>query len=137
MAPPCNLASYDAATSRNCLRLLGAEFAHAARMSSINQQQAEQYHQNFSGPDAVAKIRELAEGASTCFFCTAITTGAPISTRPMAVQQVDDEGCLWFLCAIDSQQNAQLAQDDLVQLMFQGSSHSDFLTLHGRATVTT
>jgi general stress protein 26 len=106
-------------------------------MTSINQRQPEQNHQNLAGPDAVAKIRELAEGAGTCFFCTAITTGAPIPTRPMAVQQVDDEGSLWFLSAIDSQQNAQLAQDDSVQLMFQGSSHSDFLTLHGRATVTT
>jgi general stress protein 26 len=106
-------------------------------MTSINQQQPEQNHQNLAGPDAVAKIRELAEAAGACFFCTAITTGAPIPTRPMAVQKVDDEGSLWFLSAIDSQQNAQLAQDDAVQLMFQGSSYSEFLTLHGRATVTT
>jgi general stress protein 26 len=106
-------------------------------MSSINQQQPEQNHQDLVGADAVSKIRELVKQAETCFFCTGIATGKAVSTRPMTVQDVDDQGTLWFLSASDSQQNRDLMHDSAVQLMFQGSAHADFLTLYGHATVTT
>ena len=53
----------------------------------------------------------------------------------MAVQKVDDEGFLWFLSASDSAHNAEIVKDSAVQLLFQGSSHSDFLTLYGTATI--
>ncbi len=104
-------------------------------MSSINRNQPEDNHENLSGPAGVAKIRELVKDAKTCFFCTAIRKGQAVPTRPMSVQEVDDQGRLWFLSASDSSQNEQLASDPAVQLMFQGSSHSDFLTLYGQATV--
>lgn len=104
-------------------------------MNSINQQQPEQPHEDLGGAAAVAKIKELVDKAPTCFFCTAITTGKEVATRPMAVQQVDDEGCLWFLSATDSHQNRDIAADANVQLMFQGSPHSDFLVLYGHATL--
>lgn len=105
-------------------------------MSSINQQQPEKNHQNLLGKEAIEKIRELVDQAQTCFFCTAITTGQAVATRPMAVQEVDDAGTLWFLSASDSHQNRELTRDSAVQLMFQGSAHSDFLMLYGRATIT-
>ena len=73
--------------------------------------------------------------AKSCFFCTAIGSGHAVATRPMAVQQVDDQGALWFLSADDSHKNRELARDASVQLMFQGSAHSDFLSLYGRAEV--
>ena len=103
--------------------------------SSINKNQPENNHEDLAGPGAVAKIRELAEGA-TGYFCTAIQTGKRVETRPMSVRQVDDHGHLWFLSASDSTQNEQLAADNYAQLMFQGKSHSDFLTLYGTVTVT-
>ena len=108
-----------------------------AAMNSINQQQEEAHHEDLRGAEALAKLRELVKQASTGFLCTAITTGKPFQTRPMAVQEVDDEGCLWFLSASDSGQNAEIAADPTVQLLFQGSAHSDFLTIHGRATIST
>lgn len=104
-------------------------------MNSINQQQPEDNHEDLSGAPAVAKVRELVKQASSCFFCTAITAGKPVPTRPMTVQEVDDHGRLWFLSASDSHQNREIAADPAVQLLFQGSSHSDFLTLYGRATI--
>lgn len=104
-------------------------------MSSINEEQPEQHVENLYGAEAVEKIRELVKQASSCFFCTAITTGQAVSTRPMSVRQVDDQGRLWFLSASDSTQNAELAADPAVQLMFQGSPSSDFLTLYGHASI--
>lgn len=104
-------------------------------MDSINQQQPEQNHEDLLGPEAVAKIRELVKKAESCFFCTALQTGRAAQTRPMAVQEVDDRGRLWFLSASDSHKNQELAADPTVQLMFQGSPHSDFLMLYGSARV--
>ena len=54
----------------------------------------------------------------------------------MAVQDVDDDGNLWFLSADDSHKNQELKSDQHVQLLFQGSSYSDFLTLYGITTIT-
>jgi general stress protein 26 len=104
-------------------------------MNSINANQPEDNHEDLSGDDAVAKIRELVKQASSCFFCTAIEQGRPIPTRPMTVQEVDEQGRLWFLSASDSGQNAEIERDSAVQLLFQGSPHSDFLTIYGHATI--
>ncbi len=114
---------------------VGAEFAAHGIMNSINQNQPEDTHEDLQGKPAVEKIRELVKQAQTCFFCTAIVSNKAVKTRPMAVQEVDDQGRLWFLSASDSGQNQEVAMDPAVQLLFQGSPHSDFLTLYGRATV--
>jgi general stress protein 26 len=107
-------------------------------MSSINREQPEQNHADLTGADALDKLRELVKKASTCFFCTGlINDGGPIPTRPMTVQDVDDDGCLWFLSASDSEQNAQIADHHTVQLMFQGGAHAGFLTIYGHAAITT
>lgn len=53
----------------------------------------------------------------------------------MSVQKIDEEGNLWFLSAKDSHKNQELLVDPYVQLLFQGSHYSDFLTLYGDATI--
>jgi general stress protein 26 len=104
-------------------------------MDSINKNQPEQNRADLSGRDAIQKIKQLVEKAETCFFCTGAATGDSSAARPMAVQQVDDAGNLWFLSADDSHKNQEVACDSGVTLYFQGSAHSDFLMLVGSATV--
>lgn len=104
-------------------------------MDSINKQQPEDNRDDLRGPEAGEKIRELAEKASTCFFCTNVATTDPMKVRPMSVQKVDDAGNLYFLSADDSYKNAEIAVDNRVQLLFQGSAHSDFLSVNGVATI--
>src|SRR5690349_9882044 len=98
-------------------------------MNSIDQQQPEENRENLSGAEAVEKIKELAGKTQTCFFNTDLKSGRAAATRPMSVQQIDDEGNLWFLSAVDSHKNAEIKKDNRVQLLFMGSAHSDFLTL--------
>src|SRR5688572_6036436 len=105
-------------------------------MNSINQNQPEHNRADLQGAAAIARIREMAEGHS-CFFCTNIRSVTSSGARPMSVLQVDEKGSLWFLSAKDSVKNQQLKNDSEVQLYFQGSTHSDFLELHGYATVST
>lgn len=103
-------------------------------MNSINQQQIEQNTRNLEGKEAIEKIKELISKSSTCFFCSDIKTGVPFSVRPMSVQKVDDQGHLWFLSADDSHKDQEVQKDPFVQLLFQGSAHSDFLNIYGKAT---
>jgi general stress protein 26 len=104
-------------------------------MDSINRQQLEANHEDLTARDAVEKMRALIRKSPSCFFCTAAATGESDGVRPMSVQQVDDDGNLWFLSAADSHKNIELATDPTVDLYFQGSAHSDFLHVRGRTTV--
>jgi general stress protein 26 len=104
-------------------------------MDSINKQQKEENHKDLMGSEAGRKIKELATKNNTCFFCTNIITGQPIKVRPMSVQKVDEEGRFYFLSANDSHKNMEIQSDHNVQMLFQGSAHSDFLSIYGTATV--
>ncbi len=106
-------------------------------MDSINKQQSEENYKDLHGTEAGKKIKELAGKTNTCFFCTGITTGKPLTVRPMAVQKMDEQGNFWFLSASDSHKNQDLKTDNAVQLLFQGSAHSDFLSVYGTAAVST
>ncbi|MEP6466969.1 MAG: pyridoxamine 5'-phosphate oxidase family protein [Parafilimonas sp.] len=90
---------------------------------------------NIANKEAVEKIKTLAEKAQTCLFCTKIETGKAFSTRPMSAQKVDDNGNIWFLSDKDSLKNMEIKDDDNVQLLFSGSSHSDFLSVYGKASI--
>jgi len=104
-------------------------------MDSINQQQPEQNRVDLSGAKAVEKMKQLVEKAETCFFCTGVTSSGSPGTRPMSVQEVDEQGNLWFLSAADSHKNEELSRDRSVRLYFQASAHSGFVTLNGTASV--
>lgn len=103
-------------------------------MSSINQQQPEQNHKDLEYSEAIKKIKELCEN-KTCFFCTSLVKDKPFETRPMHVLKIEDDGTFLFLSADDSKLNLEILMDDAVQLLFQGSAHSDFVNVYGHASV--
>ena len=103
-------------------------------MDSINKNQPEKNRENLLGTEAIEKIKLLAKKASSCFLCTNIN-GGNFSTRPMSVEKVDDEGNFWFLSSSDSNKNKEISIDASVQLLFQGSAHSDFMSINGRAEI--
>ena len=106
-------------------------------MDSINKNQPEHNHEDLNSQDAVKKIQDMAKQSSSCFFSTAIATGESGGTRPMSPQKIDEFGNLWFLSPKDSHKNAEIAQNPEVKLYFQGSAHSDFLYLIGKASIST
>ena len=81
-------------------------------MDSINKQQEEENIKDLQGKEAIKKMKELVNISEACFFCTDLNkVGVPLSIRPMSVQQVDDEGNLWFLSAKDSHKNEELSNE--------------------------
>ncbi|HST44822.1 MAG TPA: pyridoxamine 5'-phosphate oxidase family protein [Luteimonas sp.] len=105
-------------------------------MDSINRNQPEHNKEDLAAADAVSRIREMSDDADSCFFCT---TPLPDSetggTRPMAIQEADGAGALWFLSASDSHKNAEIQADPAVRLYLQSSKHSGFLVLDGHASI--
>lgn len=93
-------------------------------------------HKDLFSSEAVAKIKELAEDIKMCMFCTELAE-RPIPTRPMAVQEVDDKGNLWFISSAQSNKNFEIKHDDSVQLIFAKNADSHFLSVYGNATIYT
>ena len=53
---------------------------------------------NLTHQEAIDKFKELVKHESTCLFTTGFTQ-VPLTTRPMSVQKVCDQGNFWFLSA--------------------------------------
>ena len=104
-------------------------------MNSINRNQPEKNREDLSGAEAVQRIKDVVDKAKTCFFRTGASSGESEGVRPMNVREVDDAGHLWFLMASDSHTVAEINRQSHVDLLFQGSAHSDFLHLVGTASL--
>jgi len=99
-------------------------------MSHQDQETTHDLHEQ----EAIDKMRELIKHNNICLFTTRLSE-TPFQTRPMSIQEVDDDGCLWCFSADDSDKNHQLIEDDRVQLFFANPNQSEFMSVFGRATV--
>jgi len=91
-------------------------------------------YQNLSNQEALDKLKELAEDVRMCMFCTAVKE-LPFQTRPMATQEVDAHGNIWFFSAADSDKNMEIKQDDQVQLLYAKQSDNHYLSVYGHADI--
>lgn len=89
---------------------------------------------NLSSTEAVQKIRDLTEAASVCLFATALDR-QPVAVRPMGIQQVDEEGNLWFFSNKFSDKNEHITANSKVQLFFSNKNDYEFLTIYGDAVI--
>ncbi|MBI2723057.1 MAG: pyridoxamine 5'-phosphate oxidase family protein [Bacteroidetes bacterium] len=89
---------------------------------------------NYTGPEAVKKLKDLAQSARICMFLT-FKAVKPLPCRPMALQQVDEEGTLYFFSEKTSNTNTEIATDPSVQLFFENRGSSEYLSVYGNATI--
>jgi general stress protein 26 len=89
---------------------------------------------DLSAEQSSKKIMEIATAARVCMFSTNVGEFPP-HTCPMSLQDIDEHGVLYFLSAIESGKNADLARDGRVTLSFQHDGKQQFLSLAGHATV--
>jgi general stress protein 26 len=92
--------------------------------------------ENLSNTDAVEKLKELAEKAQTFMFTTSIQTDYP-TTRPMTVQEVDEEGRIWFISSAESHNVDEIKESNRVQLYFSNTGKYEFLYVLGEASLHT
>ena len=89
---------------------------------------------DLTNEEAIKKMKELAEAAGNCFFTTNINDATP-HTRPMALQEVCDQGNLWFISSSESHKNEEISNDAKVQLYFQNNSKYEYLYILGQASI--
>jgi general stress protein 26 len=89
---------------------------------------------NLWNDEAIEKLKELATKEITCLFTTNLGE-LPLTARPMATQQVDDQGNLWFLSRDDSDKNSEIQGDNRVQLFYSNKGNAEFLSVYGRASI--
>ncbi len=89
---------------------------------------------NLANEEAIVKIKELVKDATTCMFVTRLSQ-QPLSSRPMAAQQVDEEGNIWFLSSRYSEKNSEIEHDEHVQLFFSNNSKYEYLSVYGEAEI--
>lgn len=92
--------------------------------------------ENLSDQEARVKLKEIAEDCRMCMFVTNLSS-VPAASRPMSIQEVDDEGAIWFISSSDSDKNKEIASDNRVQLYFQNNGSAEYLSIYGEASVFT
>ena len=89
---------------------------------------------DLAGKEAVAKLKKLAEDVRICMFCTDLSK-LPINARPMSVQEVDEEGNIWFMSSQKSNKNFEIKEDKRVQLLFAKMSDAHYMSVFGDAFI--
>lgn len=92
--------------------------------------------ENLSNREAIKKLKELAEKAQTFMFTTSIQSDYP-TTRPMTVQEVDEEGRIWFISSSESHNVDEIRENNRVQLYFSNTGKYEFLYVLGEASLHT
>lgn len=92
--------------------------------------------ENLTQKEAIKKIKELSENARVCMFATELDR-LPVNSRPMSLQETDDNGNLWFISSETSNKNFEIKEDNRVQLYFMNNSDSEYLSVYGEAFVYT
>lgn len=92
--------------------------------------------QNLYGPDAVAKLKEMAEDIDFAMMATALSE-KPIHMVPMSTKKVDEQGRIWFLSGKDSQHNSNLQKHRDVHLIYSDSGSMQFLNVYGTVEIST
>lgn len=90
--------------------------------------------ENLNSTEAIKKLKELSESARICMFCTDLES-LPLKTRPMSLQETDDEGNLWFISSTESNKNFEITEDNRVQLMFMKNDSSEYVSVYGKAYI--
>lgn len=75
--------------------------------------------------DGVAKVAELVDDARICMFTTMTADGRHVS-RPMALQDVEFDGDLWFFAYGDSPKVQQIRGNRQVNVSFANSKNSEW-----------
>lgn len=92
--------------------------------------------ENIFEEKAIEKLKKLINNTKTCLFCNDLTS-LPINTRPMTSTKVDDDGNLWFISSTQSNKNFEIKVDNRVQLFYNNTSESEFLSIYGSAKIYT
>lgn len=86
-----------------------------------------------SSTEEVEKVRELMQGARLAMLTSVDHGAGRLVSRPMAVQQVEEDGTVWFFAHDESPKADQLRADPSVNVAF--TEGSSWVSLAGRGEI--
>lgn len=87
-----------------------------------------------SGPEGMKKIGELIKDVRVCVLTTAASDGS-FDSRPMATQETDFDGTVWFLTRLESGKVQEIRNDAHVTLLYSHPSNHSYVAAKGRAQI--
>jgi general stress protein 26 len=87
-----------------------------------------------SGPEGKKKIAELIKDIRICMMTTAAGDGS-FDSRPMATQETEFDGTVWFVTQNSSHKVRDIEQDDHVTLLYADPSNNNFVSAKGKAQI--
>jgi general stress protein 26 len=78
------------------------------------------------------KVKEMVADAKICMLTTMTADGRHVS-RPMALQEVEFDGDLWFFSYADSDLVEQVDVNPAVNVAFSDSKHNNWISISGVA----
>ncbi len=86
--------------------------------------------------EGIKKVKELATATRIAMLTTASSNGH-LHSRPMALNEMEDNGTMWFFTAKSSGKVDEIQEDSEVNVSFANVSDSDFLAVAGTAKLIT
>ena len=86
------------------------------------------------GQATIEKLRELAKKEKAGLLVYNVSA-FPLMACPMYIQQVDDQGDIWFFSGKNSEHNANILQDGRVQFFSSNTGDSAYFSLSGYAEI--
>lgn len=86
------------------------------------------------GKEGMKKIAELIKDVRICMMTTGAADGS-FDSRPMATQETEFDGTVWFLTRQESGKVSELGKNSNVSLMYADPSNHNYVTAKGTATV--
>lgn len=84
--------------------------------------------------DQIEHINDLVNDIGTAMLVTAAADGT-LRSRPMATQQMDEQGNLWFFTDSTSGKVDEIRDDQHVNVAFASPEENKYLSISGRASV--
>lgn len=82
--------------------------------------------------EAIEKLRDLIRDAKFCMFGTVDSEGN-LRSRPMAVQQTEFDGDLWFFTGKSTDKTIEIRNQDRVNLSFANLKDNAYVSISGTA----
>lgn len=82
--------------------------------------------------EAIEKLRDLIRDARFCMFGTVDSEGN-LRSRPMAVQQTEFDGDLWFFTGKSTDKTIEIRNQDRVNLSFANLKENAYVSISGTA----
>ncbi len=82
--------------------------------------------------EAVAKLSKLINGIQFTMMTTIDTEGC-LRSRPMATQQTEFDGTLWFFTGASTTKVSEIGHDQHVNLSYADPTHNRYVSVSGRA----